>query len=440
MKYEEALAALDRRTNYERTGRLTSPSLERITALLELMDHPERGYPVLHITGTNGKTTTARAATEVLRAAGLRVATYTSPHLISVRERFWYDGRAITEEEFVEVWQELGPYLDHFDGQGMPITWFEAATALAFTWFADRAVDAAVIEVGMGGSWDATNVVDAAVAAITRVDMDHPELGATPVAVAGEKAGIIKAGTIVCTVEQDDDVAEVLRARSAQVGAQIRREGEEFALEKAALAVGGQALTLRIGDDRYEDIFLPMFGEQFARDATLGAAAARALIGDRPLSEDLMTEAFVNIKVPGRMEVVRRRPLVVLDGAHNPAAARALTEAMAQSFVWDKLRLIVSVMENKDIAGVLEPLVDLADDVIVTRNDSPRAASVEQLADAVRALGADVQTVPNVSDAISVAMERAEESDAILVTGSLYTVGDARRKLVSATNDHRRDD
>jgi dihydrofolate synthase/folylpolyglutamate synthase len=396
------------------------------------MDHPERGYPVLHITGTNGKTTTARAATEVLRAAGLRVATYTSPHLIVVRERFWYDGRAITEDEFVEAWRELGPYLDHFDNQGMPITWFEAATALAFTWFADRAVDAAVIEVGMGGSWDATNVVDAAVAAITRVDMDHPELGPTPAAVATEKAGIIKAGTIVCTVDQDDDVAEVLRARSAELGAEIRREGEGFALEKAALAVGGQALTFRIGDDRYEDIFLPMFGEQFARDATLGAAAARALMGDRPLGEDLMTEAFVNIKVPGRMEVVRRRPLVVLDGAHNPAAARALTEAMAQSFVWNKLRLIISVMENKDIAGVLEPLVDLADDVIVTRNDSPRAASVTQLAETVRALGSDVQTVSNVSDAISVAMERAEESDAILVTGSLYTVGDARRKFVPA--------
>ncbi len=430
MKYDEAIRALDKRTNYERTGRLTSPTLERIEALLELMDHPEQGYPVIHITGTNGKTTTARAATEVLRAAGLRVATYTSPHLISVRERFWYDGSPITEEEFVEAWRELSPYLDHFDGQGMTMTWFEAATALAFTWFADRAVDAAVIEVGMGGSWDATNVVDAAVAAITKIDLDHPELGATPAAVAGEKAGIIKAGSIVCTVDQDDEVTEVLRARSEELGAQIRREGEAFALEKAALALGGQALSLRIGNDLYEDTFLPMFGEQFARDALLGATAARALMGDRPLGEDVIAEAFANIRVPGRMEVVRRRPLVVLDGAHNPAAARALTEAMAQSFQWGKLHLIVSVMEDKDIAGVLEPLIDLADEVIVTRNDSPRAASVERLAAEVRALGKDAQTVPNVADAISVAMERAEESDAILVTGSLYTVGDARRKLV----------
>ena len=175
-----------------------------------------------------------------------------------------------------------------------------------------------------------------------------------------------------------------------------------------------------------------MFGEQFARDVALGAAAAYALLGDRHLDDELMTEALSNIKVPGRMEVVRRGPLVVLDGAHNPAAARALADAMPASFRWEKLRLIFSIMEDKDVEGVLAPLVDLADDIIVTRNDSPRAASVEQLVDAVRVLGKDAQSVPNVADAISVAMERAEESDAILVTGSLYTVGDARRKLVPA--------
>ena len=432
MNFDQAVRALDKRTNYERTGRLTSPSLERIEALLDLMDHPERGYPVIHITGTNGKTTCARAATEVLRAAGLRVATYTSPHLMSVRERFAYDGEPISEEEFIDVWRELSPYLDHFDQQGQPITWFEAATTLAFTWFADKAVDAAVIEVGMGGSWDATNVVDGAVAAIAHIDVDHPELGTTAVETAREKAGIIKEGSTVVTVDQSPEVFEVIRSRSAEVGARIRSEGEAFVLEKDALALGGQSLSLRIGDDHYSDIFLPMFGEQFARDVALGAAAAHTLLGDRHLDEDVMAEAFANIRVPGRMEVVRRGPLVVLDGAHNPAAALALAEAMASSFQWDTLRLVVSIMENKDVEGVLAPLVALADDVIVTRNDSPRAATLEQLAGTVRALGKDAQTVPNVADAISVAMERAEESDAVLVTGSLYTVGDARRKLVSA--------
>src|SRR6266568_1490010 len=169
MNYDEAVAALDERTNYERSGRLTSPTLERVSALLDLMDHPERGYPTIHVTGTNGKTTCARAATEVLRATGLRVATYTSPHVVDLRERFAYDGAPISKEEFVEAWRELAPYLEHFDGQGKTITWFEAATALAFTWFADKSVDAAVIEVGMGGSWDATNVIEAQVAAITRI-------------------------------------------------------------------------------------------------------------------------------------------------------------------------------------------------------------------------------------------------------------------------------
>jgi len=432
MKYDEAVRALDERTNYERTGRLTSPTLERMQAVLDLMDHPEQGYPVIHITGTNGKTTTARAATEVLRAAGLRVATYTSPHLMSVRERFAYDGKAISEEDFADVWREVSPYLDHFDKQGPPITWFEAATALAFTWFAEKAVDAAVIEVGMGGSWDATNVVDAAVAVIARIDIDHRELGSTAVETAREKAGIIKEGSAVVSLEQAPDVFEVLQARADAVGASIRTEGDAFALEKVALALGGQSVSFRAGKDNYSDLFLPIFGEQLARDVVLGAAAAHTLLGDRHLDEDLMGEAFANIRMPGRMEVVRRGPLVVLDGAHNPAAARALADAMPASFHWDTLRLIVSIMEDKDVAGVLTPLVAIADDVIVTRNDSPRAASVEQLADAVRALGKDVQTVPNVADAISVAMERAEESDAILVTGSLYTVGDAHRKLMRA--------
>ncbi|MGZ4142280.1 MAG: bifunctional folylpolyglutamate synthase/dihydrofolate synthase [Actinomycetota bacterium] len=432
MRYAQAVAALDRRTNYERSGRLTAPTLDRMKALLDLMDHPERGYPAIHLTGTNGKTTCARAATELLRAAGLRVATYTSPHVVDVRERFAYDGRPISEEDFVEAWRELAPYLQHFDDQGMPITWFEAATALAFMWFADKAVDAAVIEVGMGGSWDATNVIDASVAAIARIDVDHPELGSTPAEVAVEKAGIIKAGAIVCSLEQHPAVHDVLRARCEEVGAQLRPEGEAFSLEKVALAVGGQSLSLQVGDDRYEDMFLPLFGEQFAHDVTLGVAAARAFLGDRSLDADLVGEALGSVRVPGRMEVLRRAPLVVLDGAHNPAAAEALATAMSSSFRWERLWLVVSVMDDKDVAGVLGPLVGVADQLIVTRNDSPRAASVERLAAEARALGADPISVPNVPDAISVAIERAEEQDCILVAGSLYTVGEARRKLVSA--------
>jgi len=432
VKYAEAVAALDSRTNYERTGRLTSPSLERIEALLDLMDHPERGYPTIHVTGTNGKTTSVRVAAEVLRAAGLRVATYTSPHVISVRERFTYDGVPISEADFVDAWRELAPYLEHFDGQGKQITWFEAATALAFLWFSDKAVDVAVVEVGMGGSWDATNVIDSPVAAIAGVDVDHPELGSRPVEVAHEKAGIIKKGAIAVSATQHPDVEAVLRARCEEVGAELRLEGREFELETDLPALGGRQLSLRMGTDRYEDLFFPMHGDQFAEDALLGVAAARALLGDRSLEESILGEAFASVSVPGRMEVVRRGPLVVLDGAHNPSAARALADAMRSSFQWTRLWLIVSIMQDKDVEGVLRPLVGLADDVIVTRNSSPRALPADELAAKVRAHHVEPQIVQNVADAISVAIERAEDSDCILVSGSLYTVGEARSRLVGA--------
>jgi dihydrofolate synthase / folylpolyglutamate synthase len=432
VRYSDAIAALDRRTNYERSGRLVAPTLERISELLELMDHPEQGFPAIHVTGTNGKTTCAIAATELLRATGLRVATYTSPHVVNVRERIAYDGSPISEDDFVEVWREVSPYLDLFDEKGMPITWFEAATAMAFAWFADKAVDAAVIEVGMGGSWDATNVVDAPVAAIASIDVDHPELGSTPAEVAGEKAGIIKRDAIACSLRQSVEVDEVLRARAREMSAEVRVEGDAFALERAALALGGTSMTIRLGDQTYSDVFLPMFGEQFARDATLGAAAAHALIGERSLHPELVADAFGRMSVPGRMEVVRRRPLVVLDGAHNPSSAAALAKALADSFQWDRLWVVVSIMDDKDVPGVLAPIVARADEIIVTSNESPRAASTERLSAEVRALGKDPIKVANVSDAISVAFERAEEPDCILVTGSLYTVGEARRKLVTA--------
>ncbi|MFA5891247.1 MAG: folylpolyglutamate synthase/dihydrofolate synthase family protein [Actinomycetota bacterium] len=429
MNFDEALAALNRRTNYERTGRLVDPSLERMRALMDLMADPQRSFPAIHITGTNGKTTVARAATEVLRAAGLHVATYTSPHVESVCERFQYDGEPIPEDAFVEVWCELAPYLDHLDGRGMELTWFEAATALAFTWFADKGVDVGVIEVGMGGTWDATNVVDAPVAVITRVDLDHPELGATPVEIAREKAGIIKPGAVLFSATQEADVAEVIRARCADVDAVIRSEGIAFEVERSVLALGGQQISARIERDRYTDVFLPMFGEHFAHDVVLGAAAARAFMGEAALEPTILAEAFGRVRVPGRLEAVRRSPLVVLDGAHNPAAAAALAAALPTAFRYEQLVLVISAMGDKDLHGILEPLIPLAAQVIVTRNESPRAAEPVRLAEAARALGADPVSVTNVSDAISVAIERVEDRDCVLVTGSLYTVGEARRAL-----------
>lgn len=435
VNFNEAVAQLDARTNYERSGRLTAPTLDRMEALMGLMAHPERSFAAIHITGTNGKTTCARAATEVLRAAGLRVGTYTSPHLQSIRERFLYDAQPIPEEDFVEAWRELAPYLQHFDEQGMPITWFEAATALAFLWFADKGVDVAVVEVGMGGTWDATNVLDAATAAITRVGLDHVGiLGDTVEQIAREKAGVIKPASIVYIAEQEPAVADVLRQRCADIEAEMRAEPMAFAVEDARLAMGGRALTIRLEKDRYTDLFIPMFGEHFAHDAVLGAAAARAMLGNATLDEELVRQAFANIKMPGRMEVAHRSPLVVLDGAHNPGAAEALSRSMPSCFSYEKLTLVVGMMADKDARGVLQRVLPLANDVIVTRADSPRAMPAEDLAAIVRELGMEPQIVQNVADAISVAIERNGERDCVLVTGSLYTVGEARSKLIPKEN------
>lgn len=429
MNYAEAVAALDARVPTRMV-----PDLDRIRALVDLLAHPERTYPSIHITGTNGKTTTAIVATEVLRAAGLLVGTYTSPHLATPRERLAFDGAPISEQEFAGLLAYLTPFLERVDAQVGRVTWFETMTAMALTWFADKSVQAGVIEVGMGGAWDATNVVEAPVAVITEVAVDHPELGSTPVEVAREKAGIVKESAVVVTAERDQAVLEVIAGRCAERDAELRRAGEAFAILDRRPAAGGQALALRLGERRYEDLFLPLLGPRLAEDALLGVAAAAALLGDRDLEDELLLEAFARVRSPGRIEVVRRRPLLVLDGAHNPDAARALAEAMRESFRWGRLWLVASILGDKDVAGVLAHLVPLADEVIVTRNESPRAAPVERLAKEVEALGRRPQVEPVVEDAVRSTLDRAGEDDCVLVTGSLYTVGEARTTVLPGDN------
>ena len=432
MTYADAIAALEQRSNYERSGRLTSPSRDRIEALMDVMAQPQRAYPSMHITGTVGKTTTAHVATEALRAAGLSVGTYVSPHVGSVRERILFDGRMIDEEEFETAWDELTPYLELVDQKGeQPVTWFEATTALAFVFFAEKSIDVAVIEVGMGGTWDATNVIDASVAVFTPIAVDHADiLGATPATIAREKAGIVKPNAIVYTVAQEQAVADVLRARCDEVGAEIRAEPMAFELESASLAFGGQNLNFRIERERYRDVFMPMFGEHAARDAVLGAAAARSMLGEATLEHEVILEAFGNVRVPGRLEVVHRQPLVVLDGAHNGVSAQALAAAMPASFRYERLTIVVSAMADKDLDAIVAPLAPLADMVIVTANESPRAARALDLAERVRVHGGDVQVAETVADALARAIERSGEADAVLVTGSLYTVGEARDRFL----------
>lgn len=425
MNEREALAALDRRSNYEASGRLPPPTLERIRALVELLDHPERAAPAVHITGTNGKTTCAWAATEVLRAAGLAVGTYTSPHLHSVRERIAYDGRPITPDELAGTYEYLEPFLADVDERVGPLTWFEVVTAMAYAWFAEKAVDALVVEVGMGGGWDATNVLDGAVAVVTEVALDHPELGATTVEVMGEKAGIVKPGATVLTAEGDPAVLAVLEDVCRARGAALRRHGEAFGMERRSLAVGGQQLDLRLGDRTVAGLLVPAFGERIALDVAVGAAAATALLGDRPLEDGLYAEALSRLRLPGRVEVVRRRPLVVLDGAHNVAAARALAGAVRESFTWERLTLVLGMLGNKDVEGVVAALAPLASRAVVAPVASPRAADAGRIAAAAAGAGLDVQSARSVADALSVAIETSGGSDAVLVTGSLYTVAEA---------------
>jgi dihydrofolate synthase / folylpolyglutamate synthase len=424
MDFAEALRELDARIPTRMV-----PDLDRMRALSDLLDHPERTYRSIHITGTNGKSTTATVATSLLRDLGLRVGTYTSPHLHSVRERIRYDGQPISEEDFAEAMTYLEPYLRQVDGLGERVTYFETLTMLAETWFSERVVDVAVVEVGMGGEWDATNLVDGRIAVVTEVAVDHPELGATPVEIAREKVGIVKEGSIVVTGERSDEVLAVIREAAARAGATLRRPEVDFDLDRR-LAVGGQVIDVRVGDRRYDELFVPLYGERLAVDVTLGLVAASAFLGDRALDTEIVRASLAEVRVPGRVEVLRRRPLVVADGAHNPDAAASLREAVEESFTWSRLLLVIGMLGDKDVAGVVDVLGPIADVAIVTRSTSPRAAPAEQLAKEISRVAEEPRIAATVEGAVAQAIELAADDDLVLVTGSFTTVAEARAAVL----------
>lgn len=425
MTFTEALRALEAR----QPTRMV-PDLDRMRALSDLLNQPQRTYPSIHITGTNGKTSTAIVATELLRGLGLSVGTYTSPHLHSMRERIAYDGAPISEAEFAQTFSYLEPYLTQVDTEGEHVTYFETLTMLAQVWFAERAVDAAVIEVGMGGEWDATNLIDARVAVITEVAVDHPELGSTPVEIAREKVGIVKRDAICVTGETDADVLAVIADRCRSVGAELRPEGARFALEDRQLAFGGQALDFRVGDQRYDEVFVPVFGERLATDVVLGVAAVSAFTGDREIDDSVVRAALANVKTPGRLEVLKRQPLVIVDGAHNPDAAASLRAAVEESFRWQRLVLVLGILSDKDVAEVTRILAPLADVVVATRPTSTRAAGAEQVAKEAEKLGFEPITTNTVEGAVALALEQAGDEDCVLIAGSFYTVAEARNVLL----------
>jgi dihydrofolate synthase/folylpolyglutamate synthase len=415
------------------------PSLDRIRAFAELLGDPQASYPVIHLTGTNGKTSTARMIDTLLRALDLRTGRFTSPHVERMTERISIDGQALDDEGFVRAFNDVAPFTHLVDeSEAHPLSFFEAVVGMAFAAFADAPVDVAVIEVGMGGSWDATNVADATVAVILPVAVDHSQyLGDAPVDIAAEKAGIIKAGSLAVLAQQTPEAAQVLLARAAEVGATVVREGMEFGVISRVPAVGGQVVALQGLRARYDDVFLPLYGAHQAQNAAVALAAVEAFAGDMPLDEELVRAAFAEVSSPGRLEIVRRSPTIVLDAAHNPAGAEAVAAALDDSFAFSPLIGVVGVMADKDYEGLLSAFEPHFAHIVCTQSSSDRAMPAATLAEAaIEVFGEDRVTVePRLADALDQAAALAENgegsgdsigSGAVLVTGSVVTVGEAR--------------
>ncbi|NEW29070.1 bifunctional folylpolyglutamate synthase/dihydrofolate synthase [Nocardia cyriacigeorgica] len=430
------------------------PSLTRISTLMDLLGSPQQSYPAIHIAGTNGKTSVTRMIDALLTALHRRTGRITSPHLQLATERISIDNAPITPGRYVEVYRELAPYIEMIDKQsaaagGPAMSKFEVLTGMAYAAFAEAPVDVAVVETGMGGTWDATNVIDGQVAVITPIGLDHTEyLGPDLTAIAGEKAGIIKRApesliprdNVAVIAEQDPEAMEVLLRRAVEVDAAVAREGAEFRVLARKIAVGGQQLELQGLGGVYDEIFLPLHGEHQARNAVLALAAVEAFFGagaQRQLDVDAVRAGFASVTSPGRLERMRSAPTIFIDAAHNPAGAKALAATLTSEFDFRKLVGVVAVLGDKDAAGILEALEPVFDEIVVTTNGSPRALDVDTLTDlAVQRFG-DERVVPAYSlpDALETAIAIAEDvadsgemvsGAGVIVTGSVVTAGAAR--------------
>lgn len=421
-----------------RVGEATPrPRIEPARRLAELAGAPQLSFPIIHIAGTNGKTSTSRAIESLLRAHGLRTGLFTSPHLVSFTERFQIDGEPVGGRQLEEAWQELQLPLDVVDaelvaaGHG-PVTFFEALAVLAFTVFADAPVDVGVIEVGMGGEWDATNIADAEIAVFTPIDLDHTTiLGSDLHAIARTKAGIIKPGsTVVSAAQATEALGEIIEAAENE-GAKLLIAGRDFALIEDRLAVGGRQIDVHgLHGHAYDPAFVPLFGRHQADNVTLAIAAVEAFLGgERPVPEEVLDEGLRQLTSPGRLQLIGTDPVVYVDAAHNPHGAEALARAVTESFAIAEWALVVGVLAEKDAAGVLDALAPIAETVYLTPVDSPRAVTPEDLA----AIGAEaldglpVETAGSLSDALEVARAWAARADgrAVLVVGSVLLAGEA---------------
>ena len=412
-----------------------APTLDRISALVDILGSPQLSYPTIHVGGTNGKTTTSRMIDSLLFEMGLRTGRFTSPHLESYLERISINGQPIDAKELIFSFNDISPYLDLMDSKfDNPISFFEAITALAFAAFAEHPIDVGVIEVGMGGQWDATNVVAADVSVITPLGLDHMDyLGSTIAEIAATKAGIIKEHGFIVLAQQTPEAAVELLRRAAEVGADVAREGLEYSIDSRAIAVGGQLISITGLRGHYDDIFLPLHGKHQASNAAAALIAVEAFFGEQDLDIDAVRAGFANVTSPGRCEVIHRDPTIILDAAHNPHGAKAIAETMQSEFTFDEVTGIVALMADKDALGILQALEPVMNLVIVTTNSSERSMKVADLSKlATQVFGADRVFA---EDTLQAAIDRAvkdavrplsDESLAILITGSVVTVGEAR--------------
>ncbi|AMU65254.1 bifunctional tetrahydrofolate synthase/dihydrofolate synthase [Mycobacteroides abscessus] len=436
------------------------PSTDRIVALMELLGSPQRAYPCIHVAGTNGKTSVTRMIDALLTALHRRTGRTTSPHLQSAVERIAIDGQPISPAKYVEIYSEIEPFVELVDKQsqeqgGPAMSKFEVLVAMAFVAFADAPVDIAVVEVGLGGRWDATNIIDAPVAVVTPIGIDHVEfLGPDLASIANEKAGIIKrhkldamtgeasADTVAVIAQQQPEAMEVLLRQTVEADAAVAREGSEFAVLSRQVAVGGQLVELQGLGGVYPEIFLPLHGEHQAHNAAVALAAVEAFFGagaDRQLDIEAIRSGFASVIVPGRLERVRSAPAVFVDAAHNPHGAAALAETLQSEFDFRRLVGVISVMGDKDVAGILASLEPAFDEIVVTHNGSPRAMETDALAGiALEIFGEDrVVVAPTLLDAVETATAMVEEAaedggaegfsgTGIVITGSVVTAGAAR--------------
>lgn len=441
-RYAEVVEAILART----PEHMPEPTLHRVARVMQLLGDPQRAFPMIHLTGTNGKTSTTRMVERLLREMGLRTGRFTSPHLHDMRERISLDGEPIGIERFIATYDDVLPFIEMVDAESMAdedpqrrvrMTYFEVVVCLAFAAFADAPVDVAVVEVGLGGVWDATSVADGVVAVITPISIDHTRLlGDTLEEIATEKAGIVKEGSIAVVSVQEPEAMSVLVDRADAVGAELKAEGVSFGVLSREVAVGGQLVSVRGLAGDYTDLFLPVFGPYQAHNAAAAIAAVEAFVGggEQPLSDEVVRAGLAGVTSPGRLEIVRRSPTVVVDAAHNPGGVDALVQGVEESFTFTRLVGLLCVLEDKDVEPMVRALEPVLDHVVVSRTTSPRAIRPARLGELVAEFfGEDrVTVVADLPEALDVAAGLADEAGpggAVLATGSVTTAAEVRALL-----------